>query len=175
MRSFPCVTSVCISNSCSLDSFKLIIDFLVNRINSINGRRYGDDPTILAWETGNEVNHLGMRPAPASWTLIVARHLKSRAPKTLVMDGSFARNDDPERCYQKEVLESEDVDIVSYHYYGNGEIRRVKKDCEIAKRHNKVYVRTAGQSLALLTLLAFSASSPASSASSRRPTTTLPS
>ncbi|GAA6044812.1 hypothetical protein NBRC10513_004659 [Rhodotorula toruloides] len=123
-----------------IESFKLIIDFLVNRVNSINGRRYGDDPTILAWETGNEMNHMGMRPAPASWTLVVAKHLKSRAPRTLVMDGSFARNDDPERCYQKEVLESEDVDIVSYHYYGNGEIRRVRKDCEIAKRHNKVFV-----------------------------------
>ncbi|GAA5848532.1 hypothetical protein JCM8547_004542 [Rhodosporidiobolus lusitaniae] len=123
-----------------IESFKLIIDFLLNRTNSINGRRYGDDPTILAWETGNEMNHLGMRPAPASWTLIVAKHLKSRAPRTLVMDGSFARNDDCERCYEREVLESPDVDIVSFHFYGSGEIRRVKKDIEIAKRHNKVFV-----------------------------------
>ncbi|GAA5938222.1 hypothetical protein JCM3775_002920 [Rhodotorula graminis] len=123
-----------------IESFKLIIDFLTNRVNSINGRRYGDDPTILAWETGNEMNHLGMRPAPASWTLVVAKHLKSRAPRTLVMDGSFARNDDPERCYPKEVLDSPDVDIISYHYYGDGDARRVKKDCEVARRHNKVFV-----------------------------------
>ncbi|BGP13851.1 hypothetical protein JCM10213v2_001789 [Rhodosporidiobolus nylandii] len=123
-----------------IESFKLIIDFLLNRVNTINGRRYGDDPTILAWETGNEMNHLGMRPAPASWTLIVAKHLKSRAPRTLVMDGSFARNDSPEYCYENAVLESPDVDIVSYHYYGDGEIRRVKKDCEIARKHNKVFV-----------------------------------
>ncbi|GAA5968157.1 hypothetical protein JCM11641_003752 [Rhodosporidiobolus odoratus] len=123
-----------------IESFKLIIDFLLNRTNSINGRRYGDDPTILAWETGNEMNHLGMRPAPASWTLIMARHLKSRAPRTLVMDGSFARNDSPERCYEEEVLKSAEVDIVSYHYYGDGEIRRVKKDCEIARKHNKVFI-----------------------------------
>ncbi|GJN88588.1 hypothetical protein Rhopal_001554-T1 [Rhodotorula paludigena] len=123
-----------------VESFKLIMDFLLNRVNSINGRRYGDDPTILAWETGNEMNHLGMRPAPASWTLIVAKHLKSRAPRTLVMDGSFARNDSPELCYPKEVLESPDVDIVSYHYYGDGDARRVKKDCEMARRYNKVFV-----------------------------------
>ncbi|GAA5830273.1 hypothetical protein JCM11251_001289 [Rhodosporidiobolus azoricus] len=123
-----------------IESFKLIIDFLLNRVNSINGRRYGDDPTILAWETGNEMNHLGMRPAPASWTLIVAKHLKSRAPRTLVMDGSFARNDDCERCYNKEVLESPDIDILSYHYYGSGDIKRVKKDCEISKRYNKVFI-----------------------------------
>lgn len=59
------------------------------------------------------MNHQGMRPAPFEWTLTIARHLKSRAPNTLVMDGSFARNDDPERCYPREVLESPDVDIVS--------------------------------------------------------------
>ncbi|GAA6037106.1 hypothetical protein JCM8097_008738 [Rhodosporidiobolus ruineniae] len=123
-----------------IESFKLIIDFLLNRVNSINGRRYGDDPTILAWETGNEMNHMGLRPAPASWTLTIAKHLKSRAPRTLVMDGSFARNDDPERCYHREVLDSPDVDIVSFHFYGDGDARRVKKDCEIAKRHNKVFV-----------------------------------
>ncbi|GAA5978097.1 hypothetical protein JCM10908_004228 [Rhodotorula pacifica] len=123
-----------------IESFKLILDFLLNRVNSINGCRYGDDPTILAWETGNEMNHRGMRPAPASWTLIVAKHLKSRAPRTLVMDGSFARNDDIEACYPREVLESEDVDIISYHYYGSGDIRRVEKDCRIAKKHGKVFI-----------------------------------
>lgn len=100
----------------ALGSFKLILDFLLNRVNTINGCRYGDDPTILAWETGNEMNYRGMRPAPASWTLMVAKHLKSRAPRTLVMDGSFARNDDVDACYPKEVLESSDVDIISYHY-----------------------------------------------------------
>lgn len=137
------------------------MDFLLNRVNSINGCRYGDDPTILAWETGNEMNHRGMRPAPASWTLIVAKHLKSRAPRTLVMDGSFARNDDVDACYPKEVLASDDVDIVSYHYCeclksagalrkaaaltaglpsidGSGDIRRVEKDCRVAQKHGKV-------------------------------------
>ncbi|GAA5859544.1 hypothetical protein JCM5353_006319, partial [Sporobolomyces roseus] len=123
-----------------IESYKLIIDFLLNRKNSINGRRYGDDPTILAWETGNEMNHQGMRPAPYQWTLTIAKHLKSRAPNTLVMDGSFARNDDPSRCYPQDVLENPDVDIISYHYYGSGDIRRVKKDCDIAKKHGKVFI-----------------------------------
>jgi hypothetical protein len=54
-----------------------------------------------------------MRPAPASWTLLMAKHLRSRAPRHLIMDGSFARNDDPESCYHREVLESPDVDILS--------------------------------------------------------------
>jgi mannan endo-1,4-beta-mannosidase len=34
--------------------FYAAIRFLAHRINSINGRRYGDDPAILAWQLGNE-------------------------------------------------------------------------------------------------------------------------
>lgn len=30
------------------------------------------------------------------------------------------------------------VDIISYHYYGSGDIKRVKKDCELAKKYGKV-------------------------------------
>lgn len=56
-----------------IESFKLIIDKLVSRVNHLTGIKYADDPTILAWETGNEMNFRGMRPAPASWTLIVAK------------------------------------------------------------------------------------------------------
>lgn len=55
-----------------IESFKLIIDKLTSRVNTITGIRYADDPAIMAWETGNEMNLRGMRPAPASWTLTVA-------------------------------------------------------------------------------------------------------
>jgi len=131
-RAFPC-------------SFKVIIDRLANRVNTINGRRYKDEPCILAWETGNELTAGkldGWRelPAPASWTLAVAKHLKSRAPRTLVMDGSFARYMDPSSMFPKEVLDSPDVDILSYHHYGNGEAPRIKKECEVARRSNKACV-----------------------------------
>lgn len=55
-----------------LAAFKLIIDKLTSRVNHLTGIKYADDPTILAWETGNEMNHMGMRPAPGSWTLLMA-------------------------------------------------------------------------------------------------------
>ncbi|KAH8917751.1 glycoside hydrolase family 5 protein [Atractiella rhizophila] len=122
-----------------IDSFKLLVTQLLNRVNTISKVRYGDDPSILAWETGNELNAF-QRPAPASWTLEIAKHIRSLAPNTLVMDGSFARNDDPECCYEKAVLQSPDVHLLSYHYYGSGDIKRVKKDVEICKKYGKGFI-----------------------------------
>lgn len=83
------------------------------------------------------MNCRGNRAAPPAWTILIAKHLKSRAPNTLVMDGSFARTDNMESCFPREVLESDCVDIVSYHYYGTGETRRLKKDCELARKYGK--------------------------------------
>ncbi|KAA1097769.1 hypothetical protein PGT21_019271 [Puccinia graminis f. sp. tritici] len=39
-----------------IESFKKIISFYLNRVNTFNGIRIGDDETILAFETGNEMN-----------------------------------------------------------------------------------------------------------------------
>lgn len=108
----------------------------------------------------------------------MAKHLKSRAPRTLVMDGSFARYADQSNMFPNEVLSSPDVDILSYHHYGDGEARRVKKECEVARRHNKVYVSSlwtpfpehaARPDLVLAAILApLAASSRASTASSTK-------
>lgn len=39
-----------------ISSFKQIITHFLNRINTYNGIRIGDDQTVLAIETGNEMN-----------------------------------------------------------------------------------------------------------------------
>ncbi|KAI7961473.1 hypothetical protein MJO28_001962 [Puccinia striiformis f. sp. tritici] len=39
-----------------IDSFKKLITFFLERVNTYNGIRYGDDNTILAFETGNEMS-----------------------------------------------------------------------------------------------------------------------
>ncbi|KAK4702672.1 mannan endo-1,4-beta-mannosidase, partial [Phenoliferia sp. Uapishka_3] len=139
-----------------IESFKLIIDKLVNRVNSINGRRYGEDPSILAWETGQfsvqtrahtagnaDADLLfcwnGYGSAPAAWTMVVAKHIKSRA-RQLVMDGSYARTDNYESCFPKAILECPDVDLISYHYYGGGDTKRLAKDCQTAQSAGKVLV-----------------------------------
>ncbi|EFP88957.2 uncharacterized protein PGTG_15160 [Puccinia graminis f. sp. tritici CRL 75-36-700-3] len=101
--------------------YKQMISFYLNRINTFNGIRIGDDPTILAFETGNEMNwgyqngsNAHDRPARANWTIEIAQFIKSLAPKTLVMDGSYSRN--PKLAWEEEALASPFVDLFSYHF-----------------------------------------------------------
>jgi endo-1,4-beta-mannosidase len=44
-----------------LEAFKKLITFFLNRVNTYSGIRYGDDKTILAFETGNEMS---WKPSP---------------------------------------------------------------------------------------------------------------
>ncbi len=42
------------SNSAIRKAYKDYINFVLNRVNTVTGVRYKDDPTIMAWELGNE-------------------------------------------------------------------------------------------------------------------------
>lgn len=86
----------------------------------------------------------------------IARHIKSLAPRTLVMDGSFAKADSVDSCYPSEVLKCKEVDLLSYHYYGSkaatkqmkllltastaGDSTRVKKDTAYARKYGKAFI-----------------------------------
>lgn len=43
--------------------YRAHIDKVINRVNTVTGIRYGDDPTVLAWELANEP----ITPAPYEW------------------------------------------------------------------------------------------------------------
>ncbi len=62
---------------------------LVGRINTVNGKRYKDDPTIMAWQIANEPRP--MRPsaieAYKQWIAETARQFKTIAPDQLVSIG----------------------------------------------------------------------------------------
>jgi hypothetical protein len=88
--------------------FKDLITFMLERENTYTGIRYKDDKAIMAWETGNEIG------PPAHWTAEIAAHIKSIAPKQLVMDGNF--------YVQESSLDIPHVDIISAHYYWGKEL-----------------------------------------------------
>lgn len=104
--------------------FERIIRGVVGRTNTLNGVAYRDDPTILAWETGNELE------APSAWTRRMARVIRQvdagegkggglrggggggGTGKHLIIDGHHGV--DPA------MLDEESIDIVSRHYYPMG-------------------------------------------------------
>lgn len=51
----------------------------------------GEEPTVLAFETGNELGGFQMNasPPPVEWTKAIADYLKLLAPNTLVISGSY--------------------------------------------------------------------------------------
>jgi len=86
--------------------FEATIDKVLSRRNSINGRAYRDDPTIYAWETGNELVR------PDAWAARIARYIKQRDPKHLLIDGTNGPT------IREASLADPDIDIVSSHHYG---------------------------------------------------------
>jgi hypothetical protein len=91
-----------------LADFMETLRFVVMRQNTVTGVRYRDDPTLLCWETGNEL------AAPSAWTREIAEYLKSIDPNHPVMDGCQASE------LREESLAMTEVDIVTTHHYPGG-------------------------------------------------------
>ncbi|QDT68863.1 hypothetical protein MalM25_17880 [Planctomycetes bacterium MalM25] len=90
-----------------LEDFKRTIHHVLNRRNTLTGVLYREDPTILGWETGNELD------SPPEWTRRVSAYLKEIDPDHLVIDGN-ALNGVPVHS-----LDDPNVDVVTTHHYPN--------------------------------------------------------
>ncbi|HYO97161.1 MAG TPA: cellulase family glycosylhydrolase, partial [Polyangiaceae bacterium] len=64
-------------------AFRAHIQTVVSRVNSINGRKYNEDPTIFSWQLANEP-----REYPANWINDTARYIKSLDANHMVSVGS---------------------------------------------------------------------------------------
>ena len=85
--------------------FKQTIAFVLTRRNTITGLRYADDPAILGWETGNELD------SPPAWTREIAATIKSFDPNHLVIDGNSLHG------VQAASLAEPLIDVVTTHHY----------------------------------------------------------
>ena len=56
---------------------------VINRVNTVNGRKYRDDPTIFSWQLANEP-----RDYPSNWVGDTAQYIKSLDPNHMVSVGS---------------------------------------------------------------------------------------
>lgn len=104
-----------------VQGFHDFVTFIVTRVNTVNGIAYRDDPTILAWETGNELDYDDIKdgvPTSAAmeqWTADMAALLKGLDPNHLVVDGRLLRS----RAVSPAALSDSNIDIISDHFYPN--------------------------------------------------------
>lgn len=85
-------------------AYKDFLTWLLNRKNTVNGRIYKDDPTIMAWELGNEIDK-----ANANWLSEMAAHLKRQDRNHLIVDGGH-------KTIPAVSLQDSNIDIVTTHY-----------------------------------------------------------
>jgi hypothetical protein len=92
-----------------IDDFKATVRHLITRKNVYTGVAYRDEPAILGWQTGNEID------STPEWTREISAYIKDLAPNHLVIEGKSLRGvpvwslDDP------------NIDVITTHHYPWGE------------------------------------------------------
>ena len=76
------------SNDKAMKLFDDHLRFIVNRRNSISGKLYKNDPSIMAWELANEPRGVNNREAFLNWIDRAAGLIKELDPNHLVTTGS---------------------------------------------------------------------------------------
>jgi len=112
------------TNTNVIGDFKDFIQHLLNHQNNLTGLALKNDPTILAWETGNEIK------PPTSWTQEIAKYIKSIDSNHLVMDGTYG--------ITASSLSISEVDIFSDHFYPM-DVQKLSRDADQVRQSNKVY------------------------------------
>ncbi|QHW31793.1 hypothetical protein GZH47_13720 [Paenibacillus rhizovicinus] len=115
------------TNSDVIADYKAYIAMIVNRVNSFTGIAYKDDPAIMAWELGNELND-----APAAWVADIADYIKSLDGNHLVAHGKQFQLD-------RDKLAIDSLDILDVHYYPANAAELIK-DAEAVAAAGKVYM-----------------------------------
>lgn len=92
--------------------------FVLNRVNTVNGIAYKNDPAILCWQLGNEFgSYAGDRrldyaiwtPLIEAWTVEMAAFIKTIDPNHLLMEAGGVD--------RKSMLENPHIDLISDHLY----------------------------------------------------------
>jgi mannan endo-1,4-beta-mannosidase len=105
------------TSSGAQDIYQTHLDKVVNRKNSINGRLYKEDATIMTWEPINEPQLTadeGGEDAMIKWHNKIAKHIKSVAPRQLVSTGFEAKQGS---VAYNELHRSRDVDYGCAHMW----------------------------------------------------------
>lgn len=127
------------TNSTVIQDFKDYISYLLNHKNKYTGIYLKDDPTILAWETGNELGtrNVAWGDTQDAWTEMIATYIKFIAPNHLVSDGRWTTTNTGV-TFRSAQLANSHVDMYSDHFYPLY-ISKLKINEAIVTNANKVY------------------------------------
>ncbi len=113
------------TNKTVIGDFEQYIGHLLTHVNIYTGVAYRDDPTIMAWETGNELR------APARWVRTISAYIKGVDHHHLVLDGDYGvglAGPPPSS-----------VDILSDHYYP-ADVTKLKDDAAAARAAGRPFI-----------------------------------
>ncbi|KAF2657529.1 glycoside hydrolase family 5 protein [Lophiostoma macrostomum CBS 122681] len=121
------------TNRTIIDDFKNYIRILLTHRNQFTNLTYAEDPTIFAYETGNELGGptFGDKDVPAVWTHEILSYVKELAPTKLTIDGTYGIN--------AEHLNLSSVDIFSDHFYPM-DVDKLSAGVELVAGTDKVYL-----------------------------------
>ena len=125
------------------ETLKKYLTLMLNRKNTVNGIRYSEDPSILGWQLGNELGGWEGQVPPSDWSIEIAKHIKSIAKNTLVIDGGFGGHNFKQRI-PKKTLESTYIDChFNHYYYGESDYPRIDSDSSyVVDNFKKAFIIT---------------------------------
>ena len=127
--------------------FKQHVENVITRTNRYTGVKYIDDPTIMAWQIGNEPRPFGEENFAAfeEWVLDVAAQIKSLDPNHMVATGSEGKwgcEGDTLMC--ERIHGNANIDYLNFHLWPlNWNWIADSTVCEnlpVAKRETKAYI-----------------------------------
>ena len=121
------------TNATIINDFKSYIRHLLTHRNQYTNLTYAEDPTIFAYETGNELGGpvFGDKDVPHSWTADISSYIKHLAPHKLVIDGTYG--------ISATHLNISTIDIVSDHFYPRN-LTKLDDDISVAASGGKPYI-----------------------------------
>lgn len=115
------------TDSRAVSAYQDYVDHVIRHTNTLTGVPYSQDPTIMAWELGNELEGMTL-----PWINEQVAHITREAPSQLVAAGR--RFDiDPD------TLAATNLDIVDVHYYPPT-AAKVSADAKAVTAAGKVYI-----------------------------------